>query len=240
MSHTQSTLEKDANLIELSHLNEFLDYFFQFYDPKSNNLQTNKDTFKSFKLYYDQAYKNVCLLNDLDELNQKNFIYVLIDVFFYIEMYYLHARMAKKHTRPFYQYLKILLKKDFRVNGEPISINDLYDLLNMEVKLFKFSKQSKKLGRLPSEETLVESLEIEISPRSVTQVLDPNRFLPIHGIPSIQTSMNYKQDYPKFFYSQSKLNYYPGFQNNTYNYTNSLNNLNSYYNGFYNMLSLVK
>ena len=238
MYRTQTSLENAENLIDLDDLNEFLDFFFQFYDSNSNNLQTSKEAFNSFRTYNDQAYTNICLLNELDELNQKNFIYVLIDVFLYIDLYYLHTDLSQKQTRAFFQYFKILMKKDFKINGELISINDLYDLLNMEIKI-KFSKKLKKYQKDSSEETLVESLEPEIAPRSVSQVLDPSRFQQVQNFSFIQPSMNYKQEYPKFFYSHSKLNYYPGFQSNPYSY-NSLNNLNSYYNSLYNLFSMVK
>lgn len=240
MSQTQSNLENAENLIKLDDLNEFLDYFFQFYDFNSSNLQTSKEAFQSFRVYNDQAYTNICLLNDLDELNQKNFIFVLIDVFLYIDLYYLHTDKNKKLTRQFFQYFKIFMKKDFKVNGELISINDLYDLLNMETKI-KFSKKLKNYQKDSSEEIIVDSFEPEIAPeRSFSQIVDPSKFQQIQNFPFIHPSMNYKQDFPKFFYSQPKLNYYTGFQSNAFNYNNSLNNLNSYYSSLFNMLSIVK
>ncbi|CAF1084630.1 unnamed protein product [Brachionus calyciflorus] len=249
MTSTESILEND--LIDLKYLNEFLTYFFQYYDAKTSRLILNKEIIKNFKQFHEISYKKIRLLNTLDSLTLKNFLYVLIDVFFYIEMYYLNNRTDPLETKPFYDYLKLILKEDFGVNDRLIPISDLYDLLNMEIKVNNKLRSKNDVVNVKAkknEEIIIdvgdmdEKMDRVVQPRTTTLIQDPKFTMTQNLAP-----VNYKHEYPKFFYSHSKLNYpYSGFHHQQHHhlhhngYANSMNNLNAYYNGFYNMLPFVK
>ncbi|CAF1049614.1 unnamed protein product [Brachionus calyciflorus] len=128
------------SVTEMQHLNLFLDYIFQYYDPETNHLRIGTKELDNYKLLYLDSYETLLKLLDLEGLDVEKILFYIIFVFFYIEDEIMCRNEPNYESTKFNHYLLIFLKENFKINDKELAMDEFYELLKLEFKIERFIK----------------------------------------------------------------------------------------------------
>lgn len=153
----------------MEELNTFLDFVFKYYVPDMNNLILDQHFLNQFKNNHPESDEYVCKIVGQVRLTKHNILSCLANVFLLNDHELLRNDNIK--SKKFYDYLKIIIKPGFKVNGEQLPFDFLYDLLNLEKAFSDYIKSDKNSNYL-------KNFELE---KDHSKLLQANRKYTIHS-----------------------------------------------------------